>query len=110
MASTLLKFANDNRKNFSEFGIFDVGSVAPIKDGKFSENKQLGVLIASKKESENDLFYRMKEIVDAILNITKNAEVSYKVLESKKAWQNPVKTAKIVCENSELGYVTVLHP
>ena len=36
------------------FGIFDVGSVAPLKaDGSFTENKQLGVLIASKKESEN---------------------------------------------------------
>ena len=110
MAPTLLKFANDNRKNFNEFGIFDIGSVAPIKDGKFAENKQLGILVASKKKSDNDLFYDMKEIVDAILNITKNEEISYKVLENKKVWQNPVKTAKIVCKGLELGYVTVLHP
>lgn len=111
MAPTLLKFANDNRKNFSEFGIFDVGSVAPVaKDGKFSENKQLGILIASKKESENELFYRIREIVDTILKLTKNVETSYKVLENKKVWQNPIKTAKIVADEIELGYITALHP
>jgi len=111
MAPTLLKFADDNRKNFSEFGIFDVGSVAPVNlDGSFSENKQLGILIASKKESENDLFYRMKGIINQVLNITKNAEVAYKVLENKKVWQNPVKTAKVTAGDYELGYLTTLHP
>ena len=110
MASTLLKFANDNRKNFNEFGIFDVGSVAPINNGKFTENKQLGVLIASKKETENALFYKMKGIINQVLNITKNVNVSYKVVEDKKVWMNPVKTAKIMCEDIELGYITTLHP
>jgi len=110
MAPTLLKFASENRKNFSEFGIFEVGSVAPVKNGSFTENKQLGVLIASKKESENDLFYRMKGIINQVLNITKNVKTSYKVLEDKSSWMNPVKTAKIMCENLELGYITTLHP
>jgi len=110
MASTLLKFASENKKNFSEFGIFDVGSVAPIKDERFTENKQLGILIASKKDNENDLFYKMKGIINQILNITKNAEVSYKVLEDKKCWMNPVKTAKIICDDIEIGYITTLHP
>ena len=110
IAPTLLKFANDNRKNFSEFGIFDIGSVAPIKEGKFTENKELGILIASKKETENDLFYKMKGIINKILNITKNAKVSYEILEDKKVWMNPVKTAKIICRGSEIGYITTLHP
>ena len=110
MAPTLLKFANENRKNFSEFGIFDIGSVAPIKNGEFKENKQLGILLASKKENENDLFYKAKGIVNNILKITKNVELSYKVSEEKKNWMNPVKTAKIMYENTDLGYITVLHP
>jgi len=111
MASTLLKFANDNKKNFNEFGIFDVGSVAPVKeDGSFTENKQLGILIASKKESENDLFYKMKGIINQVLNITKNVEVTYSTLQNKKVWQNPVKTAKVMVEDCELGYITALHP
>lgn len=110
MAPTLLKFASENKKNFNEFGIFDVGSVAPIKNGKFFENKQLGILIASKKESENDLFYRMKGIINQVLNITKNVKVSYNVLEDKKSWMNPVKTAKVIVNETELGYITTLHP
>lgn len=110
MASTLLKFASENKKNFNEFGIFDVGSVAPLKDNKFSENKQLGILIASKKESENDLFYRAKGIINHILRITKNVELSYRVIEDRKSWMNPVKTAKIMYQDIELGYITVLHP
>ena len=110
MAPTLLKFANDNRKNFNEFGIFDVGSVAPISGKDFSENKQLGVLIASKKDNENNLFYKMKEIIDKIFSVTKNVEVSYRELEDKKPWQNPVKTAKIVYNDVEIGYITTLHP
>lgn len=110
IAPTLLKFANENKKNFNEFGIFDIGSVAPIKDGEFEENKQLGILIASKKESENDLFYKAKGIVNNILRITKNVELSYKVSEEKKNWMNPVKTAKIMYGDTELGYITVLHP
>ena len=110
MAPTLLKFANDNRKNFSEFGIFDVGSVAPISGKDFTENKQLGILIASKKDAENDLFYKMKEIVDKIFSVTKNVEISYRKLENKKTWQNPVKTAQIVYNDIEIGYITTLHP
>ena len=110
MAPTLLKFADENRKNFSEFGIFDIGSVAPTSGKDFSENKELGILIASKKDAENTLFYKMKEIIDKIFSITKNIEISYEELKDKKSWQNPVKTAKITYNNKELGYITTLHP
>lgn len=110
MAPTLLKFANENRKNFNEFGIFDVGSVAVVKDDGFSENKQLGILIASKKDGENELFYKAKGMINHILRLTKNVELSYRTIEDKKPWMNPVKTAKIIYNDMELGYITVLHP
>lgn len=110
MAPTLLKFANENKKNYDSFGIFDIGSVACLTGDKFEEHKELGVLLASKTEGENDLFYRLKGILNHIIRVTKNVELDYLPITEKKNWMNPVKSAKVVCGDIELGYISVLHP
>ncbi|MBP3284912.1 MAG: phenylalanine--tRNA ligase subunit beta [Clostridia bacterium] len=110
MAPTLLNFANENKKNYDAFGIFDIGSVASVVNGEVEEHKELGVLLASKSEGENDLFYRLKGMINHILRVTKNVELTYLPITEKKDWMNPVKTAKIVYNDVELGYLSVIHP
>jgi len=109
MAPTQIKFAEENRKNFDDFGLFEIGSVATF-DKDVVEHKQLGVLIASKKTSENDLFYRLKGIINKVFEVTKNIELEYVQNDVTLSWIHPVKSAKIKYNGEELGYIAVLHP
>lgn len=109
MAPTQLKFAEENRKNFDDFGLFEIGSVATF-DEEVKEHKQLGILLASKKTTENDLFYKLKGIINKVFDVTKNIELEYVQNDLMLSWIHPVKSAKIKYNGEELGYISVLHP
>jgi len=109
MAPTQLKFAEENRKNFDEFGLFEIGSVAKFEKD-VEEHKQLGVLLASKKTSENDLFYKLKGIINKVFNVAKNIELEYVENDLVLSWIHPVKSARIKYNGEELGYLSVVHP
>ncbi|MEN8905121.1 MAG: phenylalanine--tRNA ligase subunit beta [Clostridiales bacterium] len=115
MIPKMLSFADVNRKNFDSFKIFEIGSVFPFDESnqKYNEIKTLSILIASKKVSEDDLFYKAKGIINHILSIIKNGFPKYYALNIEKlnySWINRVKGSEIKLNNENLGYISVLHP
>ena len=111
MAPTQIKFAEENRKNFDEFGLFEIGSVATFKNDDVEEHKELGVLIASKKVSESEMFFKLKGIINKMFDVIKNVSLNYvENTDIKYTWVHPVKSAKLMYGDVELGYMTVLHP
>lgn len=113
MAPTMLYAIEKNMKYMNECKVFEIGRTFDYHfDGKEAEEyKVLGIGLASTTDSEKDLVYTAKAMVDSIVGINKNLKVSYENVELVQSnWMHPVNTFAIKVDRQELGYITVVHP
>lgn len=114
MAPMMLAFTEENRKYFDQFGMFEIGSVFSIKNKKdlVEEHKNLCIMLADKNESEDNLFFKAKGILNSLFKAIKNVEPEYVKAEKELEfpWVHPVKTAEVVFNGENFGYISVVHP
>lgn len=113
MLPTLLCFAYENKSWKDDYGIFEIGRVVEgtNKDGTCNERSHLGVVIYNKHKSERDLYLETVTLVkDLITSIKHCNTVSFEKITPKHSWQHPKNTAKIICQNTEVGSLCTLHP
>ena len=113
MAPTMLYAINKNLKYMPECRVFEIGRTFEYHfDGKEAkEYKVLGLAVASCKDTEKNLAYEVKSMIDSIVKINKNLDVEYKnVNDVKSNWMHPINTFEIDVDNKNLGYISVVHP
>ena len=104
-----------NRK-IKNIATFEVGKVYYQEDGKYCEEENL-VLVASgvlssviwKGQNEVVDFYTLKGLIEAAFS-NLNVEFTYKPLDREFKEMHPLRTAIIMYNNKEVGYVGELHP
>lgn len=109
---SLLVFANENKNNSDDFGIFEVGRVVEgFRDNKTcNEVKKLGIVLFSRTESEKELYLKLHHMVSTIVKQTKHKSASFKNTNVKHSWQHPVNTSSVSCDGLEIGEISTLHP
>ena len=113
MAPTMLYAINKNLKYMPECRVFEIGRTFEYHfDGKEAkEYKVLGLAVASCKDTEKNLAYEVKSMIDSIVKINKNLDVEYKnVNDVKSNWMHPINTFEIDVDNKNLWYISVVHP
>ncbi len=113
MAPTMLYAINKNLKYMPECKVFEVARTFDYEfDGKDAkEYKVLGIGMASTKQSEKELVYEAKSAVDSIIKINKNMDVRYENIEKvENNWMHPVNSFSIIVNNTNLGYISIVHP
>lgn len=114
MIPSLLGFVHKNVDTNPEMGIFEIGRVADglREDGLCDERKRLGLVVASKKMSEKEVYFKAKEIVEQLLFTIKNRKPMFAPNQalSSKAYVHPVNSASILLEGNEIGCFSVLNP
>lgn len=113
MAPTMLYGINKNLKYMPECKIFEVGRTFDYNfDGKDAiEHKVLGIGLSSLNQSEKELVYEAKNIIDNIAKINKNVNVSYKNMDNiDKNYMHPVNTFEVILNGNVIGYISVVHP
>ncbi len=114
MIPSLLGFVAKNADTYPEMGMFEIGRVADgIKeDGLCDERKRLGIIVASKKLTEKEVYFRCKEVVEQITASIKNAVPNFYVKEdlAKYNYVHPVNSAGIGLKGAQIGYFSVLNP
>ena len=113
MAPTMLYAINKNMKYMSDVRVFEVGRTFEYNfDGKdANEYKVLGLGVASTKNTEKELAYEVKTMIDSIIKINKNMDVEYKNIEEvENNWMHPVNSFEIIVNNISVGYISVVHP
>lgn len=113
MAPTMLYAVNKNLKYMNDCKVFEVGRTFNYNfDGKEAEEyKVLGLAVASTKQTEKELAFETKSMIDSIVKINKNLDVEYKEIELvQNNWMHPVNSFEIVVNNQSLGYISVVHP
>jgi len=114
MIPTLLGFVYKNVDSYPEMGMFEIGRVVDglKEDGMCNEKKRLGIVMASKKQSEKEVFFKLKEAIEQVLLDIKNmAPVFVENNEiNKYNYVHPVNSAGICLKDQEIGYISVLNP
>ncbi|GKX66650.1 phenylalanine--tRNA ligase subunit beta [Inconstantimicrobium mannanitabidum] len=100
MAPNLLKMIYDNRKNYEEIKIFEIGRIFSMQKNELAQPKHFIAAIYSNKEEE-EVYRYLKGICSYLLSNIKNIQVEY----------NPIKELNKACcleikyKNIELGYI-----
>jgi phenylalanyl-tRNA synthetase beta chain len=111
---SLLGFVYKNVDTNPEMGMFEIGRVANglKEDGLCDERKRLGLVLASKKMSEKEVYFKVKEILEQLIFVVKNIKPSFSPNPelTKYNYVHPVNSASINLEGCEIGYFSVLNP
>jgi phenylalanyl-tRNA synthetase beta chain len=114
MVPSLLGFVSKNADSFSEMGMYEIGRVAEglNAEGLCNERKKLAFVVASKKLTEKEVYFRCKEIIWQLLQSIKNISPSFALKEepAKYNYVHPVNSAGIYLKEQEIGYFSILNP
>ena len=113
MAPTMLYAIQKNVKYVPECKVFEIGRTFDYKlDGSHAkESSVLGIGLASTKQTESELAFEAKAMINNIVSIYRNKEVLYTEIEVvENNWMHPVNSFSVIIDGEELGYISVIHP
>lgn len=100
ISPNLLKMIYDNRKNYEEISIFEIGRVFLMNNGELTQPKHFTAAIYSNKDEEQVYRY-IKGICSYLLRTIKNIDAKYiQIKDTNKNY-----CLSINYNNKELGYI-----
>ncbi|MFA5961890.1 MAG: phenylalanine--tRNA ligase subunit beta [Parcubacteria group bacterium] len=108
LAVNILKNVRENLKNFSEFGIFEIGKCYALKNNEPTEDRNLILARVLENDSNSETFYNLKgAIEDSIEASIEASNLELEFLESTKpaSFMNSNRTAEISLDGKVVGYV-----
>ena len=111
LAPTIIKFADENKNKFADFGIFEIGRVwDSIDENNLAvEKKKLAVVLASENRTEKELYFQLKEMVEYISQHIMHINVDYSNKTENKLY-HPVNSCSIFSKDVCIGEMGILHP
>lgn len=111
LAPTVIKFADENKNKFNDYGIFEVGRVwdSLNENNLANEKKKLAVVLASEKQNEKTMYFKAKEIVEYISAHIMHIDVDYSNSTENKLY-HPVNSCSICAGETVVGEMGILHP
>ena len=117
---TMLKFFYENKNNFDDVSIFEVGRTAEgLDENKLVvEKRKLSIVLASMTKTEKELYFTLKKIVEDLseLALTK---CNYLTNAQTSTYLHPVNSCAVIArdkalgeaeENETIGEMGVIHP
>ncbi len=111
LAPTIIKFADENKNRFDDFGIFEIGRViSGIDENNLGiENKKLALVLASEKKSEKELYFKAKEMVEYISSHIMHTKADYSEKTDNKLF-HPINSCLVRMGGTSVGEMGILHP
>jgi|LGVE01.1.fsa_nt_gb phenylalanyl-tRNA synthetase beta chain len=105
---TLIKMVNENKNREEEMGIFEIARVVTglNKDKNVIEKKHLSIVLASRNKTEEELYFKLKEILEFMFKTYNNKKVVFKPEDTTSSYLHPVNSIAI----DGMGQVGILHP
>ena len=114
MGPTMLYALNNNLRFMPEAKVFEIGRTFSynFNNENCKEYKVLGIGLASLKQTEKELMFEAKSMIDSTLKINKNMTATYVQAcgSIKYNWVHTKNSYKVLLDNKEIGYIAVVHP
>jgi phenylalanyl-tRNA synthetase beta chain len=109
---SLLVTVNENKSFGDEFGIFEVGkTVNGLDENKqVIEQKKLGFVLYSREASEEQLYFRARNIAAAILKILRRTEIEFININPADVFTHPKNACDIFAKGEGFGRIGILSP
>lgn len=110
MSPTLIKMFSENKNNFSEIRMCEIGRVATgiADNGRAIEEKHLCVLVASEAKTEKEVYFELKKMVENIASSLARVKVAYSDCDEVKF--SPNARTSICVDGETCGVMGILHP
>jgi len=112
MLPTLIKFFGENKNSYDDIRMFEIGRVCSgLGEAKHAvEEKRLAILFASKTETDADLYFRMKSVIQSVGETLLHNE-GIRFIESKtRGYMHPVNSCAIAYDDEKIGEMGVINP
>ncbi|MBQ3266215.1 MAG: phenylalanine--tRNA ligase subunit beta [Ruminococcus sp.] len=112
MIPTQLCQVKSNLGYAPSFGIFEVGRVVTgmTEDDLCIEEKHLGVTLYQKGVNVRELYFRMKTIIETLVDELKHKTVSFEKLEPEFDFEHPVNLNAVIVDGKVIGKIGLIHP
>lgn len=112
LVPSLLKVVMDNKKYFSQTGVFEIGRVCVGLDQNnlAIEQKHLSIALYSTSQTEEQLYFSLKQMIENIAQTGLNQQVSYSLGTAKTLLAHPKNNAEIIINGTVVGYISLIHP
>ncbi|MBQ9679263.1 MAG: phenylalanine--tRNA ligase subunit beta [Ruminococcus sp.] len=112
MIPTQLCQVKSNLGYANDFGIFEVGRVITgmTDDNLCIEEKHLGITLYQKGMNVRDLYFRMKTILETLVDELKHTTVSFEKIEPEFDFEHPVNLNAVLVNGKVIGKIGLIHP
>lgn len=112
LAPTMIKFMEENRNNFDEIRIFEIGKVVVgLNEQNLAvEKNHLSIVLASQNKSNEELYFKLKEILLDIAENIYGVKIEIGQNTSKVNYMHPTNSTEITDGENYIGYMGILHP
>ena len=112
MIPTQLCQIKSNLGYANDFGIFEVGRVVTGMDADnlCIEEKHLGVTLYQKGMNLRDLYFRMKTILETLVDELKHKKVSFEKIKPEFDFEHPVNLNAVIVDGVCIGKIGMIHP
>lgn len=106
-----LKAVIDNKEDYSNFGLFEIGSaIVGLDDsGNSIEHKKLCISLYNKIENADTLL-ELKEILEYTCNEIIQTPIRFVLEDSKEEYISPINYYGIFAGEKRLGFIGMIHP
>ena len=106
-----LKAVLDNKEEYSQFGVFEIGSaVVGLDENNLSiEHKKLCVTLYDKIENVDRLL-KLKEMIEYTCNEIIQTPIKFVPAETDVEYMSPINFYKITASGEDIGFIGMIHP
>ncbi len=110
LAPSVIKVMFENRNNFNDIKICEIGRVAnAIKNNIVEEQNHLAVVLASTTKTDADLYFELKAIVENLAESLVETKVEY-IMEQTEEYLHPKNSCALYVNNQKIGCMGVINP
>ncbi len=106
-----LKVVLENKEDFDNFGVFEIGSavVGLDKQGQAIEQKKLCITLYNKIENTDKLL-ELKEMLEYSINDILMSKIKFVKATSNVDYISPKNYYEIICDGETIGFIGMIHP
>ena len=111
LAPTMLKIVDENKNKFDNISIFEIGRTFDelSENNLVNEKKKLSVVLASSEQTEKELYFKLKQIVEYLTKHIVNVSVDFAEKTENKLY-HPINSCSISSTGKVVGEMGILYP